>query len=265
MKKTAKIISLILCFAFMISLCACGGKTPATKTGMTDDESIHVNLKWFINQSQPEGFKEVMEAANEHLKEKLNVTLDLQCIEGGDFESKVQLALAAGEPVDIIWTSNWSNKYEPNVAKGAFIAIDEYLELPELAELKNYYSEGIWDASKVNGKIYGVPMEQIFHNQAGFSFMTEIAEKYGLVERIRDMSWVDADTHGSMEEMEEIYDIVREGEPSSYAITTGGVIDTFGPFYSQISNYFIVDDVINDLYDNQLEKFRRARRWNEKG
>ena len=57
------------------SLCACGGET-TTKTGIiTDDESKHVEFAWLISNSQPTGFEEVMAAANEYLKKKLNVIL----------------------------------------------------------------------------------------------------------------------------------------------------------------------------------------------
>ena len=132
MKRFARIISTILALAIAVSLCACGSSKGEKKAAnlIADDPDKHVDLVWYIRCSEPNGFKDVMDEANKYLNEKLNITLNLQCIEPGDYDSKVQLALASDEAVDIIWTSNWANKYEPNVAKGAFLALDDYLELP---------------------------------------------------------------------------------------------------------------------------------------
>ncbi len=266
MKKIKRIIAIIICFALAASLCACGGENSVNTTVAEDDMSKHVELKWMIRVAQPEGFDEVMAAANEYLNEKLNVTLDLQCIEPADFGKKAQLALASGENIDIIWTSNWGGfEYESNVAKNAFMPLDDFLELPELSALKNYYSEGIWDATRVSGKIYGIPVEQIFHTQHGYTFKADIAKKYGLEDRIRAMAWVDEETHGTMAELEEIYDIVRAGEPSDFVISTSGVLDTFLPYASKVDNYEVVDYKVVDTYERGLERAKRARRWGQKG
>ena len=155
--------------------------------------------------------------------------------------------------------------YEGNVAKGAFMPIDDILK-NEVPELWNYYSEGIWEATKVAGKIYGVPMEQIFHNQAGFSFIKSVSDELGLSDRIRAMAWVDDNNHGTMEEMEEIFDIVREAKPSDFVISVSGVFNAFQPNYSNVASSFnIIDDVVVYQYENGFENAKRARRWNQKG
>lgn len=264
MKKLTRIVSMILCIALALSLCACGGTEK--KSGLVaDDESKHEKITWLIRSSQPEGFDEVLAAANEYLGEKLNITLDLQCVEPGDYASKLQLAFSSDEDVDIIWTSDWAGDYEGNSVKGGFLALDEYLELPELADLKNYYKDGIWEATTIGGKIYGVPMEQVFHVQRGYWYMKDVANKYGLEQRIRDLAWVDENTHGSMDELEEIFDIVREGEDkANYHISTGG-FSTFEPTYSQVAGYNVIDGKVTYDYDKAVEDALRYRRWNEKG
>lgn len=261
-----RFLALIISLVMLFSLCACSGET-TDKPVAVDDMTQHVNIRWMIRCSEPEGFDEVMERANEYLNEKLNVTLNLECIESGDFDQKVQLALSSGEEVDIVWTSSWSNQFEPNVAKSAYLALDEYLELPELESLKNYYSDEIWGAASINGKIYGMPVEQVLYNQSGRSFMKEISEKYGLTDRIREMSYVDSETHGSMEDIEEIYDIIRAGEPDDYAITVDKAYKTFTDQPSTINGYKIVDGKVDvDLEKEEgLEIAIRAKRWNDKG
>ena len=71
MKKVKKIVCFLLTASMVFALCACGGGGNAVSYEDNPDE--HVNLKWYIRIQEPTGFKEVMEAANEYLNEKLNV------------------------------------------------------------------------------------------------------------------------------------------------------------------------------------------------
>ena len=262
MKKFSKIISILLALSIAVSLCACGSSNSSKKSAgiIADDPDKHVDLVWYIRNSEPAGFDEVMEKVNEYVGEKLNISLDIQCIEPSDYDSKVQLALASDEALDIIWTSNWANKYEPNVAKGAFLALDDYLELPELASLKGRYKDGIWKAATVAGKIYGVPVEQVLYDQAGMTFIKDVSEKYNLTDKI--------DSASSMDDITEIYDVVRAGEPSDFAITTQSGAEYFrdyGERSTHVSGYDIVDDKVIDGYDASMETAKLMRSWNEKG
>ena len=265
MKKMSKIIALLLCVCMLGALlCACGEEVVTNETAVQDDLSNHVNLKWYIRTTAPQGLAEVMEEANKYLAEKLNVTLDLQCIEGGDYEQKMQLAFASGEDFDLVWTSNWNFDYEGNVSKGAFLALDDYLELPELADLKNYYSEGIWGAATVGGKIYGMPMEQALFNQKGVTFEKDILEKYN----IEDIYSVD-----SFEDLEAVYDVVLEGEKDNpnFYITSSLQKDFFIPEVTQITGgyttgaTFIIDGKVTDRAEEYDAYRRRMREWNLKG
>lgn len=76
-----------LCFT------GCGNQQPPVS--YQDDMGEHVNLKWYIRCQEPSGFAEVMEAANEYLNEKLNVTLDLVCVQRGG----------------MTWHAKWKNPF----------------------------------------------------------------------------------------------------------------------------------------------------------
>ena len=267
MKRIQKIIAMLLCLVMLGSvLCACGDKDGGNNgTKVVDDMSVRKNIKWYISYSQPERFEEVMAKANEYLGEKLNITLDLQCIESGDYANKMQLALSAGEEFDLVWTSNWKFDYESNVSKGAFQELDQYLELPELKDLKDFYSEGIWGAATVGGKIYGVPMEQVLYNQKGISFKKSYLDKYGFTDYYNQVK--------DWEDLEEIYDTIAQGEASdpTFAITTSNQKDYFIPEVTQVTGdytlgqTFIIDGKVTSRSDEYEDYYRRMRKWNQKG
>ena len=69
MKKFNRIISAALALSIAVSLCSCGSsKSGKKKAGIiADDPDKHVELVWYIRSSEPTGFKEVMEKANEYV------------------------------------------------------------------------------------------------------------------------------------------------------------------------------------------------------
>ena len=256
-----KITALLLTLVTACSvLCACGSERGNGGSGLVEDNpDEHVKLVWYIRSSEPQGFKEVMEEANKQLKEKLNVTLDLRCVESGDYNSKLQLAAASGEEFDLVWTASWANDYEGNVTKNAFLDITDYLELPELKYIRNLYRDGVWDACRINGKIYAVPVEQVIYDQRGIWFIKSYMEKYGInpYEKLK-----------TTDDLEDIYQTVHDGEPDLIMCTGGNRIWAEGS--SGVVSGFSIDKHgnITDMEDKKdfgLEWNIRMRNWNQRG
>ena len=261
MKKFQKTVALILSFAVVLTvMCSCGSKEKEKKVYKDTDE--HVNLVWYVSATEPTGFAEVMEKANEYLNEKLNVTLDLRVVDSGDYETKMQLALASGEDVDLIWTSNWKFNYESNVLKNAFLALDDYLDSPDLKDLKNYYSEGIWEAAMVSGKIYGMPMEQVMYNQKGLHFGDKTyLDKYGYTNYY--------DQVHDMDELTDLFQTIHDGEandPSFYIISTTQT-DFFIPEMTSVSSGWEINSngEVTDRRDEYDEWRYQMYDWNKRG
>ena len=262
MKRMIKPAALLLTIVMVCSmLCACGSdKKGGSKTGLIEDNpDEHVKLVWYIRSSEPQGFKEVMEEANKQLKEKLNVTLDLRCVEAGDYDSKLQLAAASGEEFDLVWTASWANNYESNVTKNAFMDITDYLESPELKYIRNLYRDGVWDACRVNGRIYAIPVEQVIYDQPGIWFIKSYMEKYGInpYEKLK-----------TTDDLEDIYQTVHDGEPGLIMCTSGNRVWDVQTS-SVVANFAIDKDgnVIHadTLPDHGLVWAERMRDWNERG
>lgn len=263
MKKTFRLLSALVCAVMLAScLCACGSgkdKDGNSANIIADNPDEHVKLVWYIRTPEPRGFKEVMEEANKQLKDKLNVTLDLRCVEPGDYDAKMQLAAASGEEFDLEWTAAGANDYQSNVTKNAFMDITDYLETDELKYIKNLYRDAIWDACRVNGKIYGIPVEQVIYNQDSIQFLKSYMDKYNInpYEKLK-----------TMDDLEDIYATVHAGEPD--LIMTTAVYGVWFEKGTNLPGTWSIDKngVVTDFSDRPnrgLEGAKLARRWYENG
>jgi putative aldouronate transport system substrate-binding protein len=109
-------------------------------------------------------------------QDKINATLKLVPMDWSQFNDKLKLALAAGEPIDLMFTCNWANDFYGNVRNGNLVALDDLLPNNAPQYWKSIKPD-IWNAARVKGKIYGAINEQIWANQNGFDIRKDIVEK----------------------------------------------------------------------------------------
>lgn len=254
-KKGKRLIAMAMAAAMALSLCACnsGSNGGGTASG-GDDMSEEVTLKWYIMAQEPAGFDRVMEEANKYLKEKLNVNLELVCIQAGDYQQKTQMIMASQEEFDLMWMN--STYFEPSVTKGAFIPLDELLDTTP--ELKSMFDEGVWDATRVNGDIYGVPMLQVLHDQPGLWFIKSIVDKYDLpVEEIQ-----------SLDDLTPIYQTVKDNEPSDIIPIRGTIATNFRPYMTTVTGTsFSIDEngQVTNRREEAIEENSKMQEWYAKG
>lgn len=225
-----KVIAMLLAGVMAAGLLTgCGGKTQesasegtaaGTTAALAESEAAEngsepqaaengecVTVKWCVFGDKAQDHDLVMEDLNKKLKEKINVQLELEVIPQGEFADKMKLASTAGEDFDMVFTSNWLNKFDENMGRDAFMPIDDLL---------NEYGQDIlasipdWllDVATVDGKIYAVPNQQIIARQLGVAIQREYAEKYGF----------DKTSLSDIRELEPFLDEIVKNEPEMFPI-----------------------------------------------
>ncbi|MBQ7096736.1 MAG: ABC transporter substrate-binding protein [Clostridia bacterium] len=202
-----RIFCLLLCMAMTVTLLAgCGGEE---KTA--GDE---ITLRWYARINKEADCDEVFEKASAMVKENLGFNIDIIPLE--DYNTKMPVIAASGEDYDIVYTASAVNNYYQNASDGNFLELDELL--PEFAPtLWNDIEESVWDSVRASdGKIYGIPNQQIFARAPGFLIPTQNIEVLGLdVEAMQN--WTVAD-------YEEYFRLIKEktGEYGYFAHAWNG-------------------------------------------
>ncbi|MEK0317339.1 ABC transporter substrate-binding protein [Cohnella sp. 56] len=146
-------------------------------------------LSLYIPGTPPKDEAKVEAEINKYLKEKINATLDLNLIDWGQWDNKMNLAIASRDPMDIIFTAGW-NGHPTNVAKGAFLPLNDpngkYGNLLEQygQDILSTLPEAFLKGAKINGFNYGVPTNKELAEQGGIIFRKDIADELGLTDKL---------------------------------------------------------------------------------
>lgn len=154
-----------------------GGDTQ-TK-GEADTKDI-VKLKWYMSINPvATDTEKVIAKLNEYTKEKIGVEIDYKVMANPDYKEKMPTYINSGEDFDICFTSNWTTSYAEFSNRDAFMDLTELL--PKHAkETYKFLPDDLWNAIKINGKIYGVPSYKELGWQGSIYANTDMAEAYGI-------------------------------------------------------------------------------------
>ena len=215
--------------------------------------------------------KVVEDAINAALAKKgVNIVVRLAPFEDAAFTEKMNLSMAAGEACDIVWVAPWmAPTFSQLVINGSLLPLDDLLQKNAAALLKDM-PPAAWDVTRIGGKIYAVPNQQIWVKPFGFWFRKDIADKYGL-----DLAKIN-----KYEDLEPFLAAVKKGEPNMLPIvqtdgTPGSVwmVETYGfdPIVTQdVQAVVRYDDknlkVINAYESPEFKSaVELARKWYQAG
>ena len=255
MLKLKRGLILLLSLAIIFSMSACKNNTVQKADEPSDSVPADAyEIQWyFVNSNAQKDVLLVEEEANKYLKDIINATIKLNCLDWGTYSNKVSTMLASGSPMDMVFTSSGTLSYSQNVAKGNYLDISELITkyAPKTYEMLS----SVIDAARINGKLYGIPANKDTAHRYGFVYNKAIAEKHNL-----DLSNVK-----SFEDLEPVLSVIKEKEPELIALGIGGsrtpydLIDfDFISGFNQVGAFY--SDKQPDVIINQFEspEFKEA-------
>lgn len=168
-----KVLALLMSIIMVMSLLAgCGSSAPEDKAEAPADNGVEapaapaedaldtsefVELKMYLVGDKPEGYDDIVAAANEILKEKVNATISVDWLSWAEHGTKYSLLFSGGEEFDMIYTaSSWCH-FEQTVGLGGFVALDEAMIQTYCPDVWATLPQVAWDQATINGSIYMIP------------------------------------------------------------------------------------------------------------
>ncbi len=249
--KRARIITIILCVMLMGAMLftGCGAKEDAAPAA-SDAESTAaasqedaVELKWYVIGAQEQEDQDMVEEKiNEYLLEKINATVDIVFLDYGDYPQVVGTKLAAGEEIDICFTSGWTGAagYRANAPIGNFVALNDYFEPGGiLYETREIIGDDFLFATQIDGVSYAIPCNKEKAHNWGFLFRQDIVDELSL----------DVNSVKTVEDLEPILAAVKSAYPEMIGLVTA---TGEAPYRLLDWNTLLDDDVPGALYpDNR--------------
>ncbi|UMV49350.1 ABC transporter substrate-binding protein [Paenibacillus macerans] len=199
--------ALAMLTALVFVLSACGGGKNSAEGGSPaagGDSGKTVNLIWYTIGTPQKDVDKVMEEVSKYTKEKINATVTMKMVDWGDYSQKMQVNVASGEPMDILFTASGSGSFDyvQNARKGAFMELDDLLEQYG-KDLKNTINPAFLEGSKVDGHNYGIPANKELPQLEAWFFNKSLLDKYNLdIEGVR-----------SLDSLEPLLKTIKEKEP----------------------------------------------------
>ena len=184
------------------------------------------SLVWYVFGDKPADLDNVLAKDNEIVQEKIGKKLDMQFIDSASYQEKMKLKMASGEAYDLAFTG-YCNDYQTAVSMGGLYDITELID--EVG-IRDVVPEFYLDAATVNGRIYGIPNEQVVSNPVCLEMDKALAEQLGIdLNAIQEAaqnakSFDDIKAYAAL--LDDMFAKVHEAKPELY---------TFNPSYNLIT------------------------------
>lgn len=268
------LVSVLAAVLTIGALSGCGTSNGDSKTDSKaeteskKEENYEVVMQWPAVGDAPSGLSDVEAAVNE-ITSSEGITVRLEPVGAFDLANETSLAVSSGEKLDLC-LSLYSG-IGSLAGNGSIIELDDLIT-EYGKDITSICGERQMTGGLYNGKIYGVPYHYVDGTNMGMVLRSDLLEKYGVK--------IDPDKYYSMEELTDIFSMIKEGEGSSFYIFAGGFTTTnmLGSYInydnlgqSEASGVLVVDDSGSTEIKNIFETSEFAEfadlmyQWNQAG
>lgn len=168
--STSAMLVLLLITAFILS------PVSAADQQLPTSDMDPIKLTYYYPGMVQNDQQLVEDRLNSILREKIGVELNLEPMEWNDYELKTKVMLAAGEPMDLMYTSNWLD-FKKYLKLGALTELNGLMDryAPKLKQTLNpVYLSG----TAYQGKNYAIPNQTNSYSWKGILLNKRLVDKY---------------------------------------------------------------------------------------
>lgn len=174
MKRTRMIFGALFVFMLAPLTISAAGSQNAPASGGTS------TLVYYLWGSEGVANQDILNAINAKLKADINAVLEIKYIDWPEVSTRYPLLFASGEQFDMSHASpNAAAPYFTLAAQGALADITDLLDAAT-PTLKATIPESVWNGTKFNGRVYGVPTLYSEFTMYGYAYSRNLLQKYGL-------------------------------------------------------------------------------------
>lgn len=260
----------VLCLLIVLALISIPGLTASSAQKLKEVKLTGYFIHW--NARPYDDWQLVIDELNKQLKQKINATLEVNFVTSADWNNKMPLVLASGEPCDLM---TLGPLFYQEGAKGAFTELSTAMLRKYMPERYRKMSVLSLNSCKIDGKILAIPRTFEWFAPQGFAIRGDLRKKYNLPE-VKDLAG-----------LEKYMDTMLANEKGVLPYNIGATIGGDNPItnlgYEFMNNYFFVpslEDIIvynytkpaskikfECVYDAKyfLDGMRKAKQWADKG
>lgn len=258
-------VLLLAMIIFVLVMSGCSSKDKPNGTSSDKDKPYELTMA-YIASSNVEDVESVQDEINKIVNKKINANVTLLPIGGGAWTQQTNLMLTGTEKLDLIVSSSHYN-YGSQAVKGQLLQLDDLLQSHGQGILEKM-PEHMMDATKVDGKVYGIPSFKDWASNHGFIMRKDLVDKYEI-----DLSKVK-----TIEDLEEVFAIIKKNEPMIDPIVNTGTllspaITYMYPHFDTLGDNIGVLEMkednwkVENLYEHPIYKdaVNLSRKWYKAG
>jgi putative aldouronate transport system substrate-binding protein len=104
-------------------------------------------------------------------------------------DDAIKLAMSAGEAWDMAFTCEWYNNYAVQASAGYFADLTDKIQTVT-PDLYATMPQVVWDGTKVNGKVYAIPVKKDYAAEMYSIFAKDLFDNLGM-QVPKTMTWDD--------------------------------------------------------------------------